>query len=182
MKMIAPILCCFLTVTAFAQENMAEQAFTAGLELDFLPYATSGYFGAIWAGKGHWRGRLIVAQATKPELLLPEGFSENRIHAYALLADYFFQPEFRGWWLAGGAVYWDNSIRHDPDQRAGTYKSYLLSGGAGYNWKFYRNFYLSPWIGLHVRIAGDDEVAFPTSAYKPPILNPEGSLKVGWHF
>jgi len=152
------------------------------MELDFLPYATGGYFGAVWAGTGHWRGRLLMARANKPDFLLPGGFSQNRIHAYALLADYFFQPDFRGWWLAGGGVYWDNSIRYEADQRSGNYKSYLLSGGMGYNWKFYRNFYLSPWAGLHLRIAGDKEVAFPTGTYKPPLLNPEGSLKLGWHF
>jgi len=182
MKSIALFLYCLLAVPALAQEKTTAGSFTAGLELDFLPYATGGYFGGIWAGKGHWRGRLLAAKATKPDFLLPDGFSENNIHAYALLADYFLQPDFRGWWLAAGAVYWDNNIRYDADQRSGGYKSYLLSGGAGYNWKFFRNFYLSPWVGLHVRIAGDDTVAFPTTTYQPPRLNPEGSLKVGWHF
>lgn len=182
MKTIALILGCLLATTAIAQERKTENRFTAGLELDVLPYATGGYFGAFWAGQGHWRGRLIVAKATKPDLLLPENFSENHIRAYAVLADYFFQPDFRGWWLAAGLVHWDADIRHDPDQRSGGYKIYLLSGGAGYNWKFYRNFYLSPWAGLHVRVAGDGEVAFPSRAYKPPVLNPEASLKVGWHF
>lgn len=182
MKLIVLILGCLLTTAIFAQEKTAENKFTAGFELDALPYATGGYFGAFWAGQGHWRGRLIVARATKPEFLLPDGYSDNHIRAYALLADYFFQPDFRGWWLAAGLVHWDAEIRYDPDRRSGAYKSYLLSGGAGYNWKFYRNFYLSPWVGLHVRIAGDDHVAFPTGTYKPPMFNPEGSLKVGWHF
>lgn len=165
-----------------AQETAQPARLTAGLELDLLPYATGGYFGAIWAGKGHWRGRLIVARATKPDFLLPDNYTDNTIRAYALLADYFPKENFRGWWLAAGLVYWDAKIRYKPDPNAADYRSYLLSGGAGYNWKFYRNFYLSPWAGLHVRVSGDDTVAFTGATYQPPRFNPEGSLKLGWHF
>lgn len=182
MKASLIILFCCLAVLLPAQEKTAATALTAGFELDLLPYATGGYFGAIWVGKGHWRSRLIVARATKPDFLLPDGFSENHIRAYALLADYFPKSDFRAWWLAAGLVYWDASIRHDSDQYSEAYKSYLLSGGTGYNWKFFRNFYLSPWIGLHIRIAGDANVSFQTENYQPPRFNPEGSLKVGWHF
>ena len=176
------MLLSFLAGAMMAQETKAPHPLTAGIELDVLPYATGGYFGAVWVGKGHWRSRLIVARATKPEFLLPEGYSENNIRAYALLADYFPRYDFRGWWLAAGLVYWDARIRYAPEQRSGDYASYLVSGGAGYNWKFFRNFYLSPWVGLHVRVAGDDAVPFQTASYKPPRLNPEGSLKLGWHF
>lgn len=156
---------------------------SVGLELDVLPYATGGYFGAVWIGKGHWRGRVLAAQATKPDFLLPDDYTDNRIRAYAVLADYFPKQNFRGWWLAAGLVYWDGRIRHEPTRQTGAYQSYLLSGGLGYNWMFFRHFYLSPWIGLHVRVAGDGAVDFPGGvAYEPPRFNPEGSLKVGWYF
>lgn len=179
-KTVALTLLYLLAVPLCAQETAVRQPFTVGLELDALPYATGGYFGAFWAGKGHWRGRLIVARATKPDFLLPKGYTDNSIRAYALLADYFPKQHFKGWWLAAGLVYWDAGIRYTPDQESAGYKSYLLSGGAGYHWFFYRNFYLSPWAGLHVRAAGDDSVRFPGATYKPPRLNPEGSVKLGW--
>ena len=182
LRTLLAVLSCLSTFSLTAQVNDAPVRATAGIELDFLPYATGGYFGAVWAGKGHWRGRVIVARATKPDFLLPDGFSENTIRAYAVLADYFPKQNFSGWWLAAGLVYWDAGIRYDPEQRAGAYKSYLVSGGLGYNWKFYRNFYLSPWAGLHIRVAGDKAVDFQTKSFKPPLLNPEGSLKIGWHF
>lgn len=165
-----------------AQDAPAQSSVTAGFELDVLPYATGGYFGAFWAGQGHWRGRLIVARATKPDFLLPDDYTDNAIRAYALLADYFPKQNFRGWWLAAGVVYWDARIQYKPDQRTGEYQSYLLSGGLGYNWKFYRNFYLSPWVGGHIRVAGDNSVVFTGATYHPPRFNPEGSVKLGWHF
>lgn len=183
MKLPLLLLLCALAATPLkAQKAAGQYPFTAGVELDVLPYATGGYFGALWAGKGHWRGRLIVARATKPDFLLPDDYTGNQIRAYALLADYFLKPGFRGWWLAAGAVYWDARIQNEPAGVTENYKSYLLSGGLGYNWKFYRNFYLSPWAGLHARIAGDDAVSFPGAVYEPPCLNPEASVKVGWHF
>jgi len=182
MKNIVIALFCFCLQGLFAQEKISPGRFTAGVELDVLPYATGGYFGAVWAGKGHWRGRLIVAKATKPDFLLPDQFSDNTIKAYALLADYFLRPDFSGWWVAGGIVYWDARIRYNPAESSGAYKIYLASIGGGYNWKFFRNFYLSPWAGIHLRIAGDKEVLFQGDTYEPPLFNPEGSLKLGWHF
>jgi len=182
MKPITLVLICLASCSLTAQEPVQTQRFTAGLELDFLPYVTGGYFGAAWAGMGHWRGRLIIAKATKPDFLLPDGYSHNTIRAYALLADYFPRLHFSGWWLAGGLVYWDAAIQNDAQQQAGSYGSYLVSGGLGYNWKFYRNFYLCPWAGLHVRVAGDDRVAFQAASFTPPRFNPEASLKIGWHF
>ncbi len=182
MKFVWTLLLGLFAVSLFSQEKKADAPFTAGVELDVLPYATGGYFGALWAGKGHWRGRLLAARATKPDFLLPDGYTDNTIRAYALLADYFRKPDFSGWWLAAGAVYWDASIRYKPDQRSETYQSYLLSGGLGYNWKFFQHFYLSPWAGLHIRVAGDDSVLFPGASFKPPRFNPEGSIKIGWHF
>ncbi len=176
------LLTCLAAGYLTAQTTPPPARLAAGLELDFLPYATGGYFGAAWVGKGHWRGRCIVAKATKPDFLLPDGYSHNTIRAYAVLADYFPRLEFSGWWLAGGFVYWDASIRLDTPAETRPYKSYLASAGAGYNWKFYRHFYLSPWAGLHVRVAGDDSVDFQTRPFKPPLFNPEGSLKVGWYF
>ena len=176
------LLFCLAVVSANAQEKPDYLLLVAGLELDFLPYATGGYFGALWVGKGHWRSRLIVARATKPDFLLPDGYTDNSIRAYALLADYFPKQHFLDWWFAAGMVYWDAGIRLNSGQIAGKYKSFLSSGGLGYNWKFFQNFYLSPWLGMHIRVAGDDEVTFPGTSYKPPRFNPEGSVKIGWHF
>lgn len=174
----------FLTAISLAAQHPAPapSRLTAGFELDFLPYATGGYFGAAWAGAGHWRGRLIVAKATKPDFLLPDGYSNNAIRAYALLADYFRRPDYSAWWLAAGLVYWDAGVRNVAQQLTKPYKNYLLSGGLGYNWKFYRHFYLSPWAALHVRIAGDKQLEFQTDTLSLPRFNPEASLKIGWHF
>lgn len=178
--LLLPIFLLSLAIPLHSQQPA--KRLSIGLEQDVLPYATGGYFGCLWVGGGHWRVRALLAKATKPDFLLPDGFRDNTIQAYALVADYFLKPGFEGWWLGGGAVYWDSSIGADNSTETVSYKSYLINGSAGYAWKFYHNFYLSPWAGLHLRLGGDDPARVGGRDYKPPLLNPEASLKIGWYF
>jgi hypothetical protein len=166
-------------VFVYGQEN---QKLTVGFEQDALPYVFNGYFANVWVGEGHVRSRLLLAQVTKPDFILANGFTNNQVTAVALTADYFLKPEWRGWWVSAGAVCWKNSIQTTDLLQTAHFNTWLLNGSLGYSWKFYRNFYVSPWVGLHVKVAGDKEVAVDSKTYKPPRLNPEASIKIGWHF
>ena len=184
MKKILLLACVVLPLLVAGQSPQTEKpaAMTIGFEQDFLPYLTGGYFGALFIGKGHWRIRGLAAQATKPDFLLPDGFTGNTIKAYAIVGDLFLKPSFSGWWISGGAVVWNGTIKIEGAPQSGHYQQYLVNGSAGYNWKFAGNFYLSPWAGLHLRLAGDTEVPVAAKTFKPPVLNPEASVKVGWYF
>ena len=85
----------------------------AGVELDVLPYITGGYFVAGWIGKNHVRGRVLTAKVNKPDAVVEEGFTNNRVTAYALLGDYFLKQNWKGWWIGTGLVYWKSSIQTD---------------------------------------------------------------------
>lgn len=163
-------------------QEESRNSFTAGLEQDILPYITGGYFAGIWAGKGHIRGRALLVRVHKPDFILPEGFTNNRTTAFALLGDYFLRNNWRGWWAGAGLVYWKNTIQTDAHLGTASFDQYLLNGSLGYNWKFWRNFYLSPWAGLHIQVAGDKEIPVDGKIFRPSLLNPEASLKLGWHF
>ena len=167
---------------AFRISAQAPAHFTVGIEQDALPYLRGGYFAGVWAGKGHVRGRALLARVHKPDFVLPDGFTNNRTTAYAVLADYFLQQDWKGWWIGGGLVYWDNSIQTDRKIMTANYNNTLLNGSIGYNWKFYRHFYLSPWAGLSLRIGGAQKLTVDNQHFTPPLLNPEASLKLGWHF
>lgn len=156
--------------------------FTVGLEQDVLPYLTGGYFLGLWAGKGHIRGRALLVRVHKPDFIIREGFTNNRVTALALVGDYFLKKQWKGWWLGAGMVYWENTIQSDARLSTAQFDQYLLNGSLGYNWKFWKNFYLSPWAGLHIQVAGNRTVEVDGIEYMPPILNPEASLKLGWHF
>jgi len=46
---------------------------------------------------------------------------------------------------------------------------------------FFAN-YLNPWIGFHVKIAGDHKVTVNVKEFDPALFTPQISLKIGWHY
>ena len=151
-----------------------------GTEADVLPYMTGGYYGSVWYATGHLRYRAVVTRVTTPDFMLKDQFTDNRMMVYTLLADYFFRPYARGWWLGGGFEYWDAEIRTELKRETAGYQSYIATLGGGYVWRFWKGFYLNPWGAVHYRIGGDQEVAVDRQMFRPARFVPEGSLKLGW--
>lgn len=180
-----PILLLFLLLTfvlnASAQQDSTKR-FNVGAELDVLPYATGGYFAALWVGKNKMRVRVLTASVNKPDWSINNNFSNHHIKAYALVADKFFKTDWNGWWLSGGVVYWKSSIQTNARLQTSRFENYLLNGSIGYNWKFFQQFYLSPWAGISLRTAGDKNIPVDNKQFTLPFINPEASLKLGWHF
>ncbi len=155
---------------------------TVGVELDALPYITGGYYGSVWYGNNHMRYRAVITQVTMPEFVLEDGFTNNEIKVYAAIVDYFFKPDFEGWWIGPGLEYWDAKIQTDAELETAEYNNTIFTFGGGYVWKFYKNFYLNPWAAAHLRIAGDKNVVVDGSTFETKLIIPEISVKLGWHF
>lgn len=173
----------FCLVILSHQNSQAQHASVSiGLEQDFLPYATGGYYAAAWIGQSHVRARVLVAHVHKPSFIVPNGFTNNVVTAYAVLGDYFLKENFSGWSIGGGLVRWNSSIQSNLHQSTVSYDNTLLNGSIGYNWKFHKNFYVSPWAGLHLKISGADHVTVDGSSFATPLFTPEASVKVGWYF
>lgn len=153
-----------------------------GLELDVLPYATGGYFGAGWIGKDKWRGRALLADVNKPDFTTKDGFTNHHIKAYAVLLDLFLKDHWKGWWMGGGPVYWKSDIQSDSSKATKNFENFLLNGSLGYNFTICKNFYVSPWAGLSLKVGGNDEFVLDNKEYKLPLLNPEASIKFGIFF
>lgn len=164
--------------TLYAQQ----EGITYGIETDVLPFALSGYIGAAWIGKGHFRMRALHASVKMPSITVPDEFTNNRIRSTAILLDYFPAEGFRGWWAGGGYVFWDGSIQTADRSARSDYKTHLLNGSLGYQFPFGDHFYLSPWGGLSIRVAGEKEIPVGEESFEPSLLNPELSLKLGWEF
>lgn len=153
-----------------------------GIELDILPYATGGYFAAICAGKKHWRIRALTAEVHKPDWSTKKGFNNHEITAYAMVFDYFPASEWRRWWIGAGPVLWKSRIRADGFDQSTPFTNILLNGSLGYNIGIGKYIYLSPWMGMSLKIAGDKNIIIQNRIYNLPLLNPEVSLKLGAHF
>ena len=176
------LVMCSSVVSVSAQSTLSRQKFSVGIEQDMLPYLTGGYYVAAWIGKNHLRGRALVANVNKPGFITPDGFTNNRVTAYALLVDYFLNTGWKGWWAGAGLVYWDSSIQRTAAGNTAYYDNTLLNGSIGFQWKFYKHFYLCPWAGLHLRIGGVQHVTLDGGSFSTPVVSPEASLKAGWYF
>lgn len=162
--------------------NAQSDPIQAGVEVDVLPYLTGGYFGALWLGKAHVRGRALYARVHMPAFITKEGFTNNSITSLAVVGDYFLNKNFKGFWLSSGLVWWNRNIQTDQQKTSAPYSSYLLNGSLGYNFSLSKHFYLRPWAGMSLRVAGDRNIAVDDKKYDPPFFNPEISLKLGYIF
>jgi len=174
--------CTFTAVAQYSQDDSPVTRKTVGFELDALPYATGGYYGSAWYGLDRLRFRTVVAKINTPSFALEDGYEDNWINAYVLLVDYFFDKNFRGFWVGAGFEYWDNEIEHEQETVTASYDNTIFTVGGGYVWKFHGNFYLNPWIAGHFIIAGDSDVQVGSRIFNPKGFTPEGSIKIGWHF
>ena len=167
-----------------AQDTSASQArrTTVGVEIDALPYILSGYYGSVWVGRHQWRARAVVSRSTLPSFVVQDGFEAHRIDVVAALVDHFFKADFRGFWVGGGAEYWQNDVRSKTSRQSASWDNVAATLGGGYVWKFYRNFYLNPWAAGHLIVGGDTKVPVGGETFEPSRLTGEVSLKVGWHF
>lgn len=168
------------TVRAQSEKMSSETAI--GFEVDALPYITGGYYGSVWVGKNHMRYRAILTKIKVPEFVLKDDFTNNEIQAYTLIADYFFKPNFEKWWVGAGLEYWQGKIQSEAKIETAKYNNTIFTVGGGYVWKFYRNFYLNPWVALHVKISGDSKVLVDNKIFEPSFITSEASLKIGWYF
>ena len=172
------LLFALLSINLFGQQGPTNKI-NVGIEQDVLPYVTGGYFAGIWVGRDHVRARLITAKVNKPDFIIKEGFTNNKVKAYALLLDYFPKKGWSGWWAGMGLVYWKNSIQTDQKINTAHYKNWLINGSVGYNYKLYKHLYVSPWAGMHIKVGGDKNVVVDNKIFKPALLNPEASIKLG---
>ncbi|TMU56500.1 hypothetical protein [Flagellimonas algicola] len=183
MRLLTFLFSFLLLTAALGQdtENLVKKT-TVGFELDAVPYLFEGYYGSVWVGHNHLRYRAVITKIETPSFILEDGFTNNEMKVYAAIVDYFFKPGFEGWWIGPGLEYWDATIQTDAKLETAEYNNTIFTLGGGYVWKFHKNFYLNPWAAVHLRIAGDKEVRVDQSIYETPLLIPEISLKLGWHF
>ena len=172
------LLLLFIPSLTFSQSKTLR----AGLELDLLPYATGGYFAGGWLGTDQLRVRGIIASVNIPGFMIPDDFTNNKIKASAAVLDYSLKKNWTGWFAGTGLVMWNGTIQTRNKIQTASYKTYLLNGTLGYNLKLNKSFYISPWAGMHLKIAGNDKVSVDGEIYRPRLFNPEASIKAGVMF
>lgn len=182
------LLISVISIEGFGQSDSIvskkQSKLTVGFEIDVVPYITGGYYASAWLGfkNDKQRVRPVISKFNTPEFMNADGITLNTITSYAIFTDYYFSPDFEKFWIATGIEYWDGIAQNNKLSGSAKYAEWIFTLGVGYAWKFYHNFYLSPWLAGSIRIAGDEEVQFGEDVSKLPLIIPDFSLKLGWHF
>jgi hypothetical protein len=98
------------------------------------------------------------------------------------MIDFFPTPSIRGWWLGAGMQYWDATVSLDGALGTGKYSNAVLSVTGGYLLPIWDNLYISPALGVHVRVAGAKEVDVEGNLFTPTTVAPDFFIRLGWHF
>lgn len=168
--------------TKTTKETQETKKTTVGFELDALPYLSGGWYGSAWVGRDRVRIRPVVASTELPSFLVEEGFSDAKVEAYALIVDWFFRDDFRGFWVGAGAEYWKSSVTNETNGGTADWNNTVATVGGGYVWKIAGNFYVNPWVAGHLIVGGPTSVPAGGATYNPKRFSPEASVKLGWHF
>jgi hypothetical protein len=170
-----------LSLRASAQNKPSPKKLIIGIEQDVLPYLLKGFIGTVWLGQGNSRYRLSYAQATAPKFFIGEDLMSDKVKAVGLSYEYFFKDDFKGLWLGPGLGFWQNNIVFNNGSQVKN-QSFILTLGSGYNMNLTNWLYVSPWVSVHTRLTGTSEIKSFYEFYKPAILTPEVSFKIGIKF
>ncbi len=156
---------------------------TFGTELDALPFITGGYYFSAIGGLDQFRLRGIISQVYLPGFAYDSAnFTKSSLSVYALVLDYFFSQNYRGYWVGGGVENWTGKVNGNIAGTSGTFQEWVSTLGTGYNWFFYENFYVNPWFAVHAKLTGDSQAQVGSQVYLVRSFEAEGSLKIGWYF
>jgi hypothetical protein len=103
------------------------------------------------------------------------------VQAFGISTEFFFREGFKGWWLGPGIGYWTDVV----DTQTGKgfrHESVIFSFGGGYLFELKDWLYVSTWTALHTRVSGNIAVDYGGVVYKPGIVTPEVSVKLGVKF
>jgi hypothetical protein len=158
-----------------------------GVQTDLFPLVVSAANGKLggaiqgWYGIRPLRMRLILAHLEPPDsvVFLEDGFRDWKNTVVAGVVDYTFGDHFDHFWISTGFEWWHQSVGIDNSASRGSWESAIYTLGCGYTWRFYKNFYLDPWVGMHV-VLNPQTVAVESLQYDPFPVIANASVKLGW--
>jgi hypothetical protein len=196
---------CFAALPAFAQSPTPPATYAIGFNVDLLPTILSatenefGYSVQGWIGRNHLRLRFVGAHLIMPNSMIGnDQFLNLRNNVGAVICDYTTGDNFDKWWIGSGLELWRQRIEHksiavtaggipsaldDMPESDGSaeWSNVVFTLGGGYIWKFYRNFYVDPWVAGHY-ILDPKRISVNRSHYEAKRFQAEASLKLGWNF
>jgi hypothetical protein len=152
-----------------------------GLEVDFLSFSFKGYSFSAYLGMQQCRVRLNRSMAKIPERISINGVQQERINTTQIAFDFFINKDLKGFYTGPALSIWQTKFKKYPYKEF-DYQSVVFSYTAGYNIFLTKKLYLAPYIALHVRVIGTQDLELYKIQYKPYTFLPEINFKLGWKF
>lgn len=167
-----------------------------GIEIEVTPFILKGYILQGWLSLGNapFRLRINMAQNNIPNFFLDKKIAKEKLKSISLNMDFFLKEQFNGIYFTGGLAYFNQNIHtkepilnNNNQNNIQEYShfennSIAISLGMGYNFFFYKGFYIAPWLGFHTRLNNGQNIEMtPDFTYKPTFVYPEIAFKIGWH-
>ena len=182
-KIILILLCS--TGMLLGQEQSSDkpidQRVIVGIEQDVLPYFLQGWFASAWLGYQKVRIRCAYAQSNIPAFMRSQGFQKDRVSAFGIGFEFFPQGDFKGWWVGPGLGHWTHELQTETGETH-WHESFIFSLGGGYVFNITKWLYVSSWTAAHCRISGNRPIDYGGYTYRPLVVTPEVSIKVGVRF
>lgn len=159
-----------------------------GFNVDLFPIVASaaqgkfGFSGQLQYAIDHVQLRYVGARMRQPDFIIDaDNFKHLDTTVLALLIDYFWRDDLSGFWVCSGFELWLNEISHNNTSQRASWNNAIWTMGGGYVWKFYKNFFLNPWLGLHLRL-NNPGIELAGARYRPMAVLANGSIKIGFTF
>jgi hypothetical protein len=158
-----------------------------GYTLDMLPVILSasegraGYSFQVWAGLNRIKIRVIGAHLLMPQSMIKDSFEDYEVNVAAILIDYFFTRDLRGFWIGSGVELWNSSVKHKKTGETALFTDSIITAGGGYVWHLTEHVYLNPFAALHFRI-NDSKVLAGNEEFTRKKFSSSASVKIGYRF
>lgn len=174
-----------VSLNSSGQDTISTGKIAFGFESEIMTWVNGGFHGSFWIGKNGHRARLVIAKATYPDYLNPEGFRNLTSTFYEIETDHFFgkkRNKFRGLWFAIGAGYTKQNIESETTNQEGIIDLFDIHSGVGYAINVYKSLYINPWIGIDIHVNAPDKVLIDSEIWYPRMIDPVLGAKIGYSF
>ena len=165
-----------------AQENKSVyQNLYFGIEQDIIPFFCKGFSTGIWLGFNQFRANFNYNQNVIPGFLSVEAIKEEKVSRIQFGLDFFLNKKHKGIFLNLSLSQVNMQIETKDLFKGKIFDNYF-GLGMGYNYYFFKNFYLSPRLLIHFKLIQTNNILLGSLNYNSNLILPEINLNLGYKF
>ncbi len=161
--------------------NMKPGGWHLGTQMDVLPLFLKGVHISAWAGIERIRGQIGFYTMDIPGFYWKDGFQDGRIvTGLEFTGTYFLQKRYTGLHGYLGISQIKGQIGHEEESETGTFKTWNLLFGIGYQRPLRGSFYINTKMAGQFLLSGGDQFQVGTRPAQLQSFSPSVSISFGY--